>query len=126
MLLSVIIAVLLLLVIILALAIMYIRLHVKYKKLSRELYDFKTLCDVGLGYVKLGQSAVTLSGGEAQRIKLASELHKISTGNTLYILDEPTTGLHFEDIKKLLKALDGLVEKGNTVLVVEHNLELVT
>ncbi len=85
----------------------------------------KIMEDIGLGYIELGQPATTLSGGEAQRIKLASELHKISTGNTLYILDEPTTGLHFEDIKKLLKALDGLVEKGNTVLVVEHNLDVI-
>ena len=78
-----------------------------------------------MNYIKLGQPATTLSGGEAQRIKLASELSKISRGNTIYILDEPTTGLHFEDIRKLLLVLDRLVEKGNTVLVIEHNLDVI-
>ena len=85
----------------------------------------KTMEDVGLGYLKLGQSATNLSGGEAQRIKLATELARKSTGNTLYILDEPTAGLHFEDIKKLLSVLNALVDKGNTVIVVEHNLDVV-
>ena len=85
----------------------------------------KTLVDVGLGYIHLGQSATTLSGGEAQRIKLATELSKRSTGSTLYILDEPTTGLHFEDIRKLLDVLQRLVDKGNTVITIEHNLDVV-
>ena len=85
----------------------------------------QTLCDVGLGYVRLGQSATTLSGGEAQRVKLAAELQKRSNGRTIYILDEPTTGLHFEDIRKLMLVLNGLVDKGNTVLVIEHNLDVI-
>jgi excinuclease ABC subunit A len=84
----------------------------------------QTLIDVGLGYVQLGQSATTLSGGEAQRIKLSKELSKRATGRTVYILDEPTTGLHFEDVRRLIDVLQKLVEKGNTVIIIEHNLDV--
>jgi excinuclease ABC subunit A len=99
-----------------------LRFFSKIPKLRRRL---QTLHDVGLDYVKLGQPATTLSGGEAQRVKLASELSKIATGRTLYILDEPTTGLHFADIEKLLDVLQRLVDAGNTVLVIEHNLDVI-
>ncbi len=96
----------------------FVNIHFLHRKV-------KTLQDVGLGYVTLGQSAVTLSGGEAQRVKLATELSKRDTGQTIYILDEPTTGLHFEDIKHLLAVLNRLVDRGNTVLVIEHNLDII-
>jgi excinuclease ABC subunit A len=91
-------------------------------KIHRKL---KTIKDVGLGYITLGQQSTTLSGGEAQRIKLATELSKRDTGNTFYILDEPTTGLHFEDIRVLMLVLNKLVDKGNTVLIIEHNLDVI-
>jgi len=94
----------------------------KIPTIKRKLHTLKR---VGLGYIHLGQQATTLSGGEAQRVKLATELSKTSTGRTLYILDEPTTGLHFEDIKMLLSVLDDLVNLGNTVLVIEHNLDVI-
>ena len=85
----------------------------------------EVLENVGLGYIKLGQPATTLSGGEAQRVKLASELHRRSTGRTVYMLDEPTTGLHFEDVRKLLGVLQELADKGNTIIVIEHNLDVI-
>ena len=95
-----------------------------FKGIPKIAQKLKALVDVGLGYIHLGQSAVTLSGGESQRMKLASELYRKDTGNTLYILDEPTTGLHFEDIKVLLGVLQKLVDCGNTVIVIEHNLDV--
>jgi excinuclease ABC subunit A len=99
---------------------------IEFFKDNVEIYDkLAILKKVGLGYLALGQSATTLSGGEAQRIKLSTELSRPSTGETLYILDEPTTGLHFGDIKRLLEILHQLVQKGNTVLVIEHNLDVI-
>jgi len=85
----------------------------------------ETLHQVGLSYIKIGQQATTLSGGEAQRVKLAKELSRRATGKTLYILDEPTTGLHFEDVRKLIEVLQALVDQGNTIVVIEHNLEVI-
>jgi excinuclease ABC subunit A len=96
-----------------------------FSEIPRIRRKLQTLYDVGLGYIRLGQQATTLSGGEAQRVKLSTELSKVGTGSTLYILDEPTTGLHFEDVRMLLNVLDQLVEKGNTVVVIEHNLDVI-
>jgi excinuclease ABC subunit A len=96
-----------------------------FAPIGRIARHLDTLVDVGLGYVRLGQPAPTLSGGEAQRVKLASELQKRSTGRTIYVLDEPTTGVHFEDVSKLLGVLHSLVDKGNTVIVIEHNLDVI-
>ena len=99
---------------------------VPYFSAVNRIHDrLKILQQVGLGYIKLGQQATTLSGGEAQRIKLSKELARRATGRTLYILDEPTTGLHFEDVRKLLEVLHALVDAGNTVIVIEHNLEVI-
>ena len=94
----------------------------QHKSIHRKLSNLE---NVGLGYIKLGQQATTLSGGESQRVKLSAELSKVNTGRTLYILDEPTTGLHFQDVDMLITVLNNLVEKGNTVVVIEHNLDVV-
>ncbi len=96
-----------------------------FENQPRILGKIQTLFDVGLGYVRLGQSSTTLSGGEAQRVKLATELSKRSTGKTVYVLDEPTTGLHVADVHRLIEILDRLVEAGNTVIVIEHNLDVI-
>nr|MBP8777104.1 excinuclease ABC subunit UvrA [Bacteroidaceae bacterium] len=96
-----------------------------FENVPAILHKIKTIQEVGLGYVRLGQSSTTLSGGESQRVKLATELSKRDTGKTLYILDEPTTGLHFEDIRVLMNVLSRLVDKGNTVIVIEHNLDVI-
>jgi excinuclease ABC subunit A len=96
-----------------------------FENVPSILQKIKTLQDVGLGYIKLGQPSTTLSGGESQRVKLATELSKRDTGRTLYILDEPTTGLHFEDIRILMQVLNKLVDRGNTVVIIEHNLDVI-
>jgi excinuclease ABC subunit A len=99
-----------------------LKLFEKHPQISKKL---QTLCDVGLGYIRLGQSALTLSGGEAQRVKLADELSKRQTGKTMYILDEPTTGLHFADVKQLVEVLNKLVDQGNSMVIIEHNLDVI-
>ena len=96
-----------------------------FENVPEILRKIKTIQDVGLGYIKLGQPSTTLSGGESQRVKLATELSKRDTGKTVYILDEPTTGLHFEDIRILMQVLRRLVDRGNTVIVIEHNLDVI-
>lgn len=96
-----------------------------FSSISKIRHKLQTLSDVGLSYIKLGQSATTLSGGEAQRVKLASELQKKPTGKTVFILDEPTTGLHSSDVRKLIEVLQRLVDTGNTVIVIEHNLDVI-
>ncbi len=96
-----------------------------FENVPQILNKIKVLQDVGLGYIKLGQPSTTLSGGESQRVKLATELSKRDTGKTVYILDEPTTGLHFEDIRVLMSVLNRLVDKGNTIIVIEHNLDVI-
>ena len=96
-----------------------------FKNIPSVFRKLTTLCEVGLGYIRLGQQATTLSGGEAQRVKLATELSKTSSDKTIYILDEPTTGLHFADVKMLLTVLQTLVDRGNTVIVIEHNLDVI-
>ena len=96
-----------------------------FKNITKSRNKLQTLYDVGLGYIKIGQSSTTLSGGEAQRVKLATELSKTSTGKTLYILDEPTTGLHTDDVKNLISMLNRLVDNGNTAVIIEHNLDVI-
>jgi len=96
-----------------------------FSDIPRIASRIRTICDVGLGYVKLGQAATTLSGGEAQRVKLATELSKRSTGKTIYVLDEPTTGLHSADVERLIAILNRLTDAGNTVVVIEHNLDVI-
>ena len=96
-----------------------------FQPIPKIFMKVKTMQDVGLGYITLGQQSTTLSGGEAQRIKLATELSKRQTGNTLYILDEPTTGLHFEDVKVLMDAINKLIDLGNSFIIIEHNLDVI-
>lgn len=96
-----------------------------FAKFPKIRHRLQTLLDVGLGYITLGQSALTLSGGESQRVKLATELTRKATGKTLYIMDEPTTGLHFSDIQRLMSIVSSLVERGNTLLIIEHHLDVI-